>query len=258
MPNKSIVLMVGAAALAFGLILSGCNRNNRSATAMKTTRNPSSAAQGARPAEVLSASAFRPPAYSAPEAAPTLAQVRPQPVQPQPVQPQYATAQYVQPRPAATYTPQPRYAQASVSQPQYATVQYAPSEAYYDNPQLAYAHAVHFSSAPVRPVQPTPDLAMAKAALPPPVPVRPAAVEVVPAGYQRAPLPELEPARFQRLPTDRGAARPAAELMMSSGAAGTDRQEIQRALAPLADARSQPDSRQGWVASPVTAMRRGY
>ncbi len=253
MPNKSAILTVAAAAWAFGLVVSGCNRDNRSATAMKNDRGPAARNQGSRPAEVLAASAYRPPARDTYEAPAMVAQAPTQP-------------RYVQPRAQPQFTRiGPEYVQPQYAQVQYVQPQYVSAESYQDNPQLAYAHAVYSAPAPVpaasqyqaRPVQPTPDLAMARAALPPPQPARPV-VAVEPAAYQRAPIPELEPARFQRLPADRGVTRPAAEIMMSAGAGQPDRQEIQRALAPLADSGIQADPRQGWVASPATAMRGGW
>lgn len=255
MPNKSVILTVAAVALAFGLVISGCKRDNR--TAMKTTRGDSGRTQSTRPAEVLSASVYRPPVsqpYQAPayEAPVMVAQV-----QPQYVQPQYVQTQYAQPQPVQTvqYTQAQYFAQAA--QAGYGQTQYA---AYATSPQLAYAQAVYAPTPVVmqpRVVQPAPDLVVAKASLPvlPPPP----SYQNVPAAFPRAPIPELEPERFQTAPPDRVIVRPAAEIMMSSSSGQQpDRQEIQRALAPLAQSGSRADPRQGWVASPATAMVRGY
>jgi hypothetical protein len=54
MPYKSLLLGILASVLAFGVMVSGCNRDNRTATRSSRDR------RGTRPAEVLSGQAYRP------------------------------------------------------------------------------------------------------------------------------------------------------------------------------------------------------
>lgn len=225
MRNKSIVITILAVALLVGVTVSGCNRDKR--TAMNTNRQSRSRyaepARGVRPAEVLSASAYRPrpegtasfviPASDAPA-------VVAQNVHVQPVA--YTTA-YAEPTP--TYTSQYGYSYSySTPAPQQSQV--------YTYEQYKAAH--------------TPELTMARASLPSPPPQQPAVYQA-PAHYG-PPIPELEPVRY-RVPSERTTNRPAAEIIMS---AAPDHNEMQRALAPLGQA---VDPAQGWVPSPVTAMR---
>ena len=244
MPNKSVLLTVAAIALMFGLVFSGCNRDNR--VAMKNDRGSSVRNQGLRPAEVLSASAYRSPLRMVYETPAMVSQ--------SPQYPGYPQHQHTQPPPESAPV-------------QYIQARQTSTEPYFDQPQLASAYVLRSTSEPVPvpsqpqyqhswPMQPTPDLVMARASFPEAVPTR--SVVAVPVVYSRAPIPELEPMRFQSLPAERGAVRPVAEIMVSSDAGQPDRQEIQRALAPLADSVAPVDPRRGWVASPATAMRGGW
>lgn len=231
MRNKSIILAILALVLIVGATVSGCNRDKR--TAMNTqrqqrSRNGQPTRQAVRPAEVLSASAYRPqPSAYRPQQAegtasfivqdPHVPVVMAQNVQVQPVSYPTYTTTYAEPIPAPTYT----HAYSSPA-PRPAPVVYT------------YEQAT---------VIPTPELAMARASLPPaPQPT------VYQAPVHRAPpIPELEPVRY-RAPVERTANRPVAEVIMS---AAPDRTEMQRALAPL----GHTEPVREWVPTPVTAMR---
>lgn len=76
MPAKSLLLGILASVLAFGVMVSGCNRDNR--TAMRTQRGRG----GARPAEVLSGQAYRPPVRHYAEPAVHMAYASPAPMAP--------------------------------------------------------------------------------------------------------------------------------------------------------------------------------
>lgn len=177
-------------------------------------------AQSTRPAEVLSASAYRPlpPAYSAPV---TVAHA--QAYSPTPVYTQQTT--YAAPSTHGGYLTQEQYIQAYNSGYHYS--------------QPAYVH-------------PTPELAMARATAPR-SPVQPAYTPPARRAAQ-PPIPELAPPRYQRGPNSPATQRPVAEVMMSRANGRHDRQEVQRALAPLAQP-AQQQQPQPWVASPTTAMR---
>ncbi len=215
MTKKSVLLSIIAIAAGFGLLMSGCNRDgNRVASRPVNSRNQ------VRPAEVLSASAYRPPVRA----------------------PQYQAPQYQQ-APALAYAPNIRVVpiRDSVSQP-------------------VQAHPVRYVQPVPQPVvvHPTPELAMARASMPVPAYVAPAptARQARPAPGP-APIPELEPARYIASAPRYHAPQP---VMMTARPAQPNRQEVQSALAPLPQpAQSRPlPPQQGWVASPATAMRSGY
>jgi len=71
----------------------------------------------------------------------------------------------------------------------------------------------------------------------------------------RAPIPELEPARFARVVNRQPAQRPVAEVMMTARpVVNGDRQEVIKALSPINTVTPVAANTQKWVASPVTAM----
>ncbi|MCC8191180.1 MAG: hypothetical protein LIP77_11200 [Planctomycetes bacterium] len=216
MLNKSWLMAIAGVALLLGVTVSGC-RDKR--TAMAPSRASGGTARpGVRPAEVLSATIRRPPRG---EGTASLVVPAAGPVV-------MAENIYVQP------VHQPvTYAAAPI--PVTAThVAAAPLPAAYPEPAYRYQE-------PPR-AMPGPELAMARATLPAPAPV--------PASRPIPPIPELEPVRL-RVPAPVTTSRPVAEIMMSQT---PDSQEFRQALAPL-----QPppavDAGQGWVPSPVTAMR---
>ena len=219
-----------ASALVFGVMVSGCNRDNR--TAMnQPARGRRGNVNSVRPAEVLSASAYRPPAPA-----------------------QYA---YAQPAhyPVQTSYPAPEVA---VNQPQSPAGFVGP--VYTAPPTHSQPVQLIVPSAHSRPVvvQPTPELAMARASLPPAVASAPSAVRRPPPAIPRhAPIPELEPMRYRRLPTEQvNSNRRPAEVLISRNSQ-PNRQEIRQALQPIPQTVVAPsDPSQSWVASPATAMRR--
>lgn len=199
-----------AAIVAFGLSVSGCNKNGNR-TAMRSTSSRSG--QPAKPAEVLSASAYRPPTRASaplpPPAMPTSDVYTMAPPAPQ---------YYVQAHP----TPELAMAQSRISAP------------------VVYSQPVVYTQ-PAAPVQTS-------------VSTQPLDSSA-PVFLARAPIPELEPARAYRLPTKRSGNRPVAEVMISERPLpGGDRQEVTRALAPIAQAPAIGPGQGGWVASPITAM----
>jgi hypothetical protein len=182
MCKTRILLALFAAIAIFGLAASGCNNNKT--TAMRSTKQ----SRNVRPAEVLSASAYRPPVRS---------------MQPLPA-----------PAAAPVYTQAPAYSAAPAA--------YSPSLA------MAYPAA----QAPVYQPQ-----------IPQPVVLA------------RAPIPELEPARFARVVNRQPAQRPVAEVMMTARpVVNGDRQEVIKALSPINTVTPVAANTQKWVASPVTAM----
>lgn len=237
MSYKSMLITAMAAVTLFGVTVSGCNRDTR--TAMKTTR-ANSRSGTTRPAEVLSASAYRPPARTvvaapAPVPAPTLAQAPQQPAR------QYHRA------PTAAPARQ-QYARTAPQQNM--------TQAEYFASAQAYAYSAPAPVPAARPVQYTPDLVVARADLPAPrtTAYAPSAAPVpMPAVYVRAPIPELEPVRYQRLSPASSGGRSAAEIMIAEREQRAAQSELQSALSPL-PASPQAD----WVASPATAMRGGW
>ena len=210
--GKKYLLLAIVAVVAFGLGVSGCNRNGNR-TAARTA--PARSGQ-AKPAEVLSASSYKPTARDR----------APLPPPAQPAQDIYAMSppapQYVQ----TQYTPALAMAQAGYA---------APAPVAYTQP-VAYAQPVAYS-------QPAPVMHMTS--VPPP------------AHIARAPIPELEPSRSYNLPTRRSSSRPVAEVMISERTqARNDRQEVNRALAPIAQVQM-VEPPKAWVASPITAMSPG-
>lgn len=228
MRTKSIIISILAVILIFGTMIAGCKRDNR--TAMNSSRQAPSKQQrrgreSVRPAEVLSASTARTPRM---DGTAYLIQDSSTPVM-------VAQSAYVLPPP----TVGPVYTDYSSSANPAAVVS-APYSTYY--PEYAgYTGYVHSQPQVIN----TPELAMAKASLPP----QPVVYQTPTATQPRAlpPIPELEPVRY-RAPAARTSNRPVAEIMMS---ANGDRHDVQRALAPIGPA----DPAQGWVSSPTTAMR---
>lgn len=210
MRKKYILFLLMATAVSFGMSVSGCNQKQ---TAMKPA-NPG--ARGVKPAEVLSASAYRPPSRRS------------------------------MPVPAPVEMAQPVYAMAPAAAPVYAAP--APAPAYTAAPG-AYAPALAMAWTPELAPAPVP---YAGTPQPAPVAYQPAVAQ--PVLLARAPIPELEPARSYRVPNRQPSVRPVAEVMMTErGGAIGSRQEVIRALTPIAPA-PVATSTQKWVASPVTAM----
>lgn len=242
--HRKIILSIFAVAALFGLNISGCNRNRTQTVANRQARRDNS--RTVRPAEVLSASAYRPPqhVYARTIPAPAPAYSEPAMAYRQQGQYQQQYQQYAQPQQVA-YHPQP---QPVYQQPQPAYVQPAIMA-----PQMAMAQG-YISPAPApRPVQSGPQIQPLQY-------MPPASAPHPPTMYAHAPLPELEPMRPYRLPTPRDSTRPVAEIMVSEGtvmrhdAPSADRQEIRRALAPLSPAPVAYNAGDSWVASPTTAM----
>jgi hypothetical protein len=203
MPTKSVFLAIVAVALGFGIAISGCNRDRGRVAARPVDKRAS-----VRPAEVLSASAYRPSAR----------------------QPDYVAASSV---PMMAEAPGLRVVPIHEPLPPAAPIYRQPVQ-------------------PAVVVHPTPELALARAAMPMPAPSyaapAPTARQARPAPGI-APIPELEPARYvaRATPARRSPQPYAATTQVSYR---NRRVEVQRALAPLQE--------QGWVASPATAMRSGH
>lgn len=212
MRRRQIFLSAIAAALLFGLAVSGCNRDSSRTASRPANKNRQN--QSVKPAEVLSASAYRP------------APRRSEPLPP----------------PSAVYSEAYAMAPASSVYAQPQPVQY-----------VAATQPVNYYAASAGTPVPVSDLAPRNA---------PSAQSVQHTAVAMAPIPELEPARNYRLPTTRRASnRPVAEVMISErGTVRSDRQEVIRALAPIAATSAAPaagnaaPASSGWVASPVTAM----
>ena len=279
MSGKSVILTIIAAALFFGGMISGCNRNRDNRVAMNNRRQPRadsprapaapSAPRGVRPAEVLSASVKRPRANRQYSSAPTMASAPYTP--PQPVRSAY-------PHPNA-YAQQPIYtvSTSKIYEPLPEPIP-VPNAPVYTGPVMYAGPTYHSSESPVyisepyvldpvpMPVSSTPELAMARAALepiqvpntyipqvqqlqaPPPV-MRQEPV-------QRVPLPELEPVRYHRVANTPASSPQAVPVMMSTVPAqwdAHDRRDVQRALAPLAQPNT--STSQNWVSGPTTAFR---
>ena len=281
MPNKKVILAVLAAALLFGVTVSGCNRNREPCVASLDTRHRQQRARrdldsgSTRPAEVLSASVRR-----TPQPRQTLDYQYSQPVvnsyYPNGVQ----MAQVYEPLPEpipVEHLPQYRQQQAAYyNNPAYSSggTYYAQSQPYYAQPyQQASGYVQTSYYEPIEVIHPTPELAMAKAQLQnPPVitPVYSQPVQTyVPAPVvmeaRPAPIPELEPVRYQRVAHRQVVSEPPppapVPVMMSNVPARSEqrhapRNDVQRALAPLSQTGAPPG--QGWVSSPTTAMRTVY
>lgn len=275
MPNRTVVLSILTAALLFGAAISGCNRNRDTCAAAnaprqeRRTKNRDVAYAGnrsVRPAEVLSASAYRP--QRRPAARESLPYVASPVSRPQPA---YYTQQYTTsgdlarvheplPEPVPVHEVFPNYPVAQTYQP---APYYSQPAQYYQQPTPYYPQLVQMN-------HPSPELAMAQANLQPlpmPVPVtqmqpvQPVVVPTVRPDQFGAPIPELEPIRYHRVANNPPPAPMPAPVpvMMSSGSnrgRQGDSREMQRALAPLPPPGG---SSQEWVASPTTAMRgRGF
>lgn len=363
MPTKPVIVAIFAIALLFGVVVSGCNRNRDNSVASAQSRRGAkqhelSSVRNVRPAEVLSASAYRPPVRRKRNPPPAS---RPQPNYQDYNRQQYAdygSPQYSFRQPSYTQAPAYQVAQAyeplpepvPVSQLNSGTASYVNADSYYapaayqtvpsvqqggynygySSPASAqppaqyygqagrddrYGHLPEYAYKPAaaayvppaaRPQ--SPDLAMARARLarpqaaalpPPPVQTHQNAPQVqrdgnnaprynynyntapVPPVDPRqfsAPLPELEPVRYQRVaqaqPSRAPRQVPQVPVMMAGGQGqqqakaqgqqakfgqlqpvggfGGDAMEAERALAPIEQS-AQGDQRE-WVSSAATAM----
>lgn len=198
MPKKFIALIVVAVAMLFGVTISGCKRDKRTAANPRpdSRRQIARRSDGRRPAEVLATAAPRQStraggtaALIETPAAPVVMAQNTYVVRPEVITPVFHSEPLPAPTPVyASYDPQPR------------TI-------------------VH-----------SPEMAMARASLPPPPVVR------RPPASGAPPLPELEPVRY-RTPVARTGNRPVAEVLMS---ATPSNQEVQQALAPLGPVAPEP------------------
>ncbi len=250
MPSARIIAAIMGAALLVGAVVSGCNRNrdvsaaNSRRPAQNAVSDYSDLAQApmvSRPAEVLAATVRRPQ--------------RNRPATPD-------TRRAVRETMYHDYY-QPGYPPASLS-PQSAAelARYEPLPEPVPVADL-YGRRNAYASQPARPapiapvVHPSPELAMARAALMREHPA-PASVPAQSAGFVvppiepylfSAPIPELEPVRYQRVAaqTRQRQSRSIHDVSAVTPAAG----DARRALEPLGRPVPSP---QGWVPSPVTAM----
>lgn len=281
MPSKKVILAILAIALAFGAVVSGCNRNRETRVAQAGkkrqtqtgNKRPSSSkntakrggsrrgresvreielaqAPAVRPAEVLSATVRRP---RGPSARPYPGQYQTQPIYQQNYQPLpvYATSydlakvheplpepipvsqlySYSQPQPV--YQPQP-YAAPAV----YAAPAPAPEPAWvaYPSPELAMASAVLEPvsfAAPAYASQPA-----ATTTFVPPIEPR----------MFQAPIPELDPVRYQRVAAGQAQQIP----VLMSGPVPVPVPAWSASPQPVAQ--PAPTRIQGWIPSPATAM----
>lgn len=124
--NKYVILTVVAAILAFGVMVSGCNRDNSTAMAKPRARRGAEKNQIVRPAEVLAAQAYRPqPIYASEPSmvvaqAPAATYVSPAYTMPAPASP--APIQVIIPRATSQpvvvhHTPELAMARASLGAP---------------------------------------------------------------------------------------------------------------------------------------------
>lgn len=292
MSKIMVVLSVLAAAMLFGVITSGCNRNRDVADSRRSrqekrdqTRKQSKKAKksnrydddsrlvsmrdsGPRLAEVLASTVRRSPNRNAPRAparGPAFAQpisanefARPgyEPLpEPIPVQANAGYPYYQDPRPA-TYQPEPN--PYGVLLPQYGfTDAVVPYDGILEPGYAAPTYVSAYQPAPAAVMNP--QLAAAQAALEPaPAAYIPSAdvedlvVPVINVQQFSAPIPELEPVRYQRIATPEPAPLPK-PLMM--GGNTVRQRDVERALAPLAPP---AQASREWVPSPTTAMRRIY
>lgn len=284
MSKRLAVCAVLATAMVFGVILSGCNRDrdhsSRPSRGEKRDRGRSARAKqnpdndtgwvalrpdGQRPAEVLASSVRRSPAQVR-----QLEQIRPgRSMAPQPISAsEFARASGDSPsggyryRQAETAYAAPRYYESGVPHTGYL----APATA-----QAGYPAAMPVYDPPAPVVVMSPQLAVAQASLEP-APVLNAYIPnaavtdlVVPAIQVQqfpAPIPELEPVRYQRVATPEPSPLPKPVMMSEKSPFENLRParqirpaEVERALAPLA---VPAQAAREWVPSPVTAMRRAY
>lgn len=274
MPNKQVALALVAAALLFGVAVSGCNRNRDTRVAsldkrhrQQRSRRDIESGSTHRPAEVLSASVRRPtrrhnaPDYQYNNTVPTATSYYQNGVQ---------MAQVYEPLPepipveSLPYHQQPATYYATTYYADGGAAPYTQGQPYYAQPYQGSGYAY---TGPIEVIVPTPELALAKAQLQSPPVITPVYTQPAPVytpaptmmEARPAPIPELEPVRYQRV-----AARhyveppPPVPVMMSTVPARYERanrpqNDVQRALAPLAQV--QPSPQQGWVSSPTTAMR---
>ncbi len=228
---------------------------------------------GPRPAEVLSTTVRRRPGRSRqqPEARAKrrgVSQRREEGVQPISAH-EFASTQPTRPAPmyASNHAPAPIPAAPAA----YANI---PSQHAYNGNDYGYPATMTVYDPPVPVVVLSPQLAMAQAALQPafaayptpaaaPIPTANDRDLVMPAAsHFAAPIPELEPVRYQRVATPAPAVNSAPNgVMMSSRRVGESfdsfrtpsvpSAEAQRALAPIA---APTRSASEWVPSPFTAM----
>ena len=284
MPTKSLVITLLAAALLFGMAISGCNRNrddryamnNRKPAKQSGRRDQRTRESGVRPAEVLSASTRRQAPRGQMPRGPGTADLVQVPYYAQPayasVPSQYQNHDVYYAQPQASYTVAQAYEPLPEPVPVYGGYQAAPVAYHVPQAQTTYAQPYVYENDLVTiHSSPSPDLAMAKAMLEP----MPAQPVFVPSTYQQqpvqyaapapvvyqqaipAPIPELEPVRYHRVAAVPAQPQRAAPVMMSASPAryeSRNNRDVQRALAPLP---SPAVAEREWVASPNTAMRTG-
>lgn len=295
MPNKRVILAIVAVALVFGVVVSGCNRNRDTRMTQAGTRRQAkepknrkenrrerergrelAQAPAVRPAEVLASSVRRPQQRrrsGAPMARPVnmpAQSVYQQNYQPLPVvvATSYELARVHEPLPEPVPVSQ-LYPQTTYSQPYYQAQTYsAPSYDVYGATGV-YSDPAPVYSEPIQIIHPSPELAMARASLEPVPMAAPAYVPqnqpaniVPPIEPQmfRAPIPELEPVRYQRVAAKQSRQVP---VLMSGPVpawSSPAQPEVRRVTyETLPQPASAPT--QGWVPSPTTAMgsvRGGY
>ncbi len=285
MPSKKVILAMLAVALAFGVVVSGCNRDGETRMAradgkrqpsgkkQRQTKNAGSRrdrtrgtelaqAPAVRPAEVLASTVRRPRQAGRPAASMTRSMdTRPQYQQNyQPLPVTIATSRNLarvqeplpEPIPAALYYSQAAYQAQSYPAPAYEA---------YAAPVVHSAPLIVPTADPAPIAHPSPELAMARAALEPAPFAAPGyAQQPRPAGYVppiepqmfRAPIPELEPVRYQRV----AAAPPRVAPVLISGPVVPvpTWSDAPRTGGQNARDAQPPRQEQGWVPSPATAM----
>lgn len=287
MSKRIVILGCLVVAMLFGVVLSGCNDNREQARRDKRERR-SDSDRGRRdrrtarvdrrdddssplismrsdrqhPAEVLSASVRR-----SPESDRRAEQRRPS--RPMAIQPIY-THEFTEFASVSEARPAPVPAAADGSYMYYVRDSHvnAPTQYGYSEPGYlsdAYSPNMAVYDPPVPVVVLSPQLSMAQAVLEPAplasvyIPTADTRDLVVPAIQVQqlsAPIPELEPVRYQRIATPEPSSAPK-PVMMSGGTAPrpaslSRTSEVERALAPLS---SPAQAGREWVPSPVTAMR---
>ncbi|MDR2391462.1 MAG: hypothetical protein LBE84_07275 [Planctomycetota bacterium] len=240
MPDRHVFAALALGILAFGLSISGCQRNRQTALNRPVARER----RTARPAEVLAASAYRAPTF-----APTV--LRNDSFSSAPAS-NYAVAQV----PVAVSRPSP-----NLPDPFQAQSSQIPSGLV--GPISSSPSPAMLQSMPL--IQPTPDLVLARADMLPPMQTSYAVA--LPAAA-RAPIPELDPDRYRNPGNVSPVSLRLPEITMSPEQASPNRAEIiRRALAPLPIQLPIPASVSGiaaadvsgeWIASPAMAMRGGF
>jgi hypothetical protein len=279
MPSKRVILAIIAVALAFGVAVSGCNRNREprmaQSGAKRQTKNAKNSrekkpdermlaqAPAVRPAEVLASSVRRPQQRRSSSARSVNSQLQPmyqQNYQPLPV---YASSRDL----ARVHEPLPEPVPVSQLYGQYAQTQPAYQPQTYGAPTVYSSPVIAPVPEPARIVHPSPELAMARASLEPVPFVAPAQVpQVQPVGFVppidprmfSAPIPELEPVRYQRVAANQPRRVP---VLMSGRPVPAWNASQQPVPQSSYEAQESPAEIQGWVPSPATAMggpRRAY